>query len=81
MKIVVTPQAQKDFDRLPRSAKNKIEKRLVALESQPYLGKKLEGNLSDRRSVRAWPYRIIYLINQQVLFAVSITHRQGAYKK
>jgi len=81
MNIVITPQAQKDFDRLPQSARKKIEKKLVALNSQPLLGKKLEGELSDRRSVKAWPYRIIYLINNSVLLVVSISHRQGAYKK
>lgn len=80
--VLITPQAGKQFKHLPRSGQIKIKKKLISLESNPLSGKKLSGELSELRSLRVWPYRIIYYINQkkQKIFITSIIHRQGAYK-
>jgi len=54
---------------------------LIELAKNPYLGKKLEGELRDFYSLRVWPYRIIYQIikNELIVFVVQIKHRQGVY--
>ncbi len=80
--VIITPQATKQFKHLPQSEQAKIKKKLIALENNSLFGKKLSGELSELRSLKAWPYRIIYYIDQkkQSLFIISIIHRQGAYK-
>lgn len=77
--IIVTPKAQKQFEHLPSSEKTKIKKKLIVLENDPLAGKKLTGELVELRSLKAWPYRIIYYIDNDKVFVISIIHRQGAY--
>lgn len=60
LKIIITPKAQKQFEHLQTSEQAKIKKKLTALESDPYTGKKLSGELAGLRSLKVWPYRIIY---------------------
>ncbi len=80
MQVIITPKAQKQFNHLPPTEKAKIKKKLMTLESDPLSGKKLSGELSELRSLRAWPYRIIYYTNENKIFIASIIHRQGAYQ-
>ncbi len=82
MQVIVTPKAQKQYDHLPKPEQKKIKRKLMSLEINPLLGKKLSDEYVELRSVRAWPYRIIYYINyvEHTLFVTSILHRQGAYK-
>lgn len=82
MHIIITPKALTHCKRLPKKEIFKIQQRLKLLETNPYLGKKLEGRFAGTYSLRAWPYRILYIIQQEqkTIFVVSILHRQGAYK-
>lgn len=79
-KVFLTPQALKDFRKLPISEQNKIKKRLHLLETEIYSGKKLAGKLSELYSLRAWPYRILYLIQANEVWVTHIAHRQGVYR-
>lgn len=80
--VIITPQAVRQFKHLPKSEQTKIRKKLTVLESNSLSGKKLSGELAELRSLKAWPYRIIYYTDQkeQNIFITSIIHRQGAYK-
>lgn len=82
MQVVITPKAQKHYKKLPKNEQKKIKKGFILLEKDPYSGKKLEGELSELRSARAWPYRIFYYIDEknQKLYLTGIFYRQGAYK-
>lgn len=82
MEVIVAKDAQKQYMRLPKPDQLKIKKKLAALSESPNSGKKLEGKLGGRRVVRAWPYRIIYTINEakKRVEVSSILHRQSAYK-
>jgi len=82
MQITITAEAQKQYKRFPKSAQAKIKKKLNVLKDNPLLGKKLEGELTKYRSLRAWPYRIIYSIDEtkEEIIVKTIIHRQGAYK-
>ena len=82
MRVVLSITAQKQYIKLPQSEKKKIKKKLLALESDKLSGKKLVGELKDFRSLRAWPYKIIYYINkvENRIEVVDIEHRQGVYK-
>lgn len=82
MEVIVTPKALRQYKHLPKSEQAKIKKRLLILEQNPQEGKKLSGKLLGIRSLKVWPYRIIYLIEkkEKKIFVVTITHRQGVYK-
>ena len=82
MNVVISKNAKKQYDHLPKPEQAKIKKKLIALERNPYIGKKLSGELSELHSLRAWPYRILYDINdkQKRIEVHKIAHRQEAYK-
>lgn len=82
MQVILSENAAKHLKRLPKSEKSKIEKKLLKLRENPYSGKKLSGELDKFRSLKAWPYRIIYAINEseKIVEISDILHRQGAYK-
>ncbi len=84
MKVLLTSDAQKQFLKLPKPERKKIEKKLKLLTENPHSGKKLAGEYANYRSLRAWPYRIIYAFTsaseQETVTVLAILHRQGAYK-
>ena len=82
MIVVLSKNARKDYEHLPKSQQVKVRKKLLFLEQTPNVGKKLSGELRGIRSLRAWPYRIFYEINNEEnrLEVHRIKHRQGAYK-
>ena len=81
MKVFITPEAQGQLKKLFTQDQNKVSKKLVLLAQDPLSGKKLTGQFRGKRSLKAWPYRIIYSINaQKELWVESVLHRQGAYK-
>lgn len=79
-KVFIASQAQKDFEKIPRKDQAKIRKGLSLLQEQPLAGKKLKGKLKGLYSLRIWPYRAIYLIQNNQVWVVHFLHRQGAYK-
>ena len=82
MQVIITPRVLKQFNRLPKIEQVKIKKKLSILEQYSQEGKKLSGEFSELRSLKSWPYRIIYFIDskQRKIFIVMIVHRQGVYK-
>ena len=82
MLVVLSKNAQKDYKNLPKNNQTKVRKKLLSLEQSPYAGKKLSGELEGVRTLRAWPYRIFYEVNeaQKRVEVHKIKHRQGAYK-
>lgn len=82
MKVALSEDAIKQYNKLPKNAQVKIKKKLTSLEQDPYAGKKLAGEFKDFWSIRGWPYRIIYEINEKAkrVEVHKIRHRQGSYK-
>jgi mRNA-degrading endonuclease RelE of RelBE toxin-antitoxin system len=82
MEVIVTPKALKQYNHLPKTEQTKIKKKLLLLEQNAQEGKKLSGEYTELRSLRAWPYRIVYFIDNKVkkIYVVTIAHRQGIYK-
>ena len=82
MDIILSKDASKQYKRLLLSEQTKIHKRLTILQQNPYEGKKLTGELEGVRSLRVWPYRILYEINEEkkIIEIHKIAHRQGVYK-
>ncbi|OGH13933.1 MAG: hypothetical protein A3H50_03705 [Candidatus Levybacteria bacterium RIFCSPLOWO2_02_FULL_37_10] len=82
MDVILSKNATKQFNRLPKAEQSKIRKKLIALKEDPYSGKQLSGDLNGLFSLKAWPYRIIYEVNKKKrrVEVNKIVHRQGAYK-
>lgn len=82
MRVALSENAQKQYIKLPIFIKTRIDKKINSLGQNPYLGKKLSGEFKNFWSIRAWPYRIIYEINEaeKRIEVHKIAHRQGAYK-
>lgn len=82
MRVILSGKAEKEFIHIPKPEQKKISRRLIALERNPLLGKKLTGELKSYYSLRAWPYRVLYEINhkEKRIEIHKIVHRQSAYK-
>ena len=82
MIVVLSKNARRDYEHLPKSEQVKVKKKLLFLEQTPNVGKKLSGDLEGIRSLRAWPYRIFYEVNNEEnrIEVHRIKHRQGVYK-
>lgn len=82
MRVVFSPSAEKSLTKIPTTEGLKITKKLRVLETNPYVGKKLSGDFKKLYSLKAWPYRIIYVIfpADKTILIVNIEHRQGVYK-
>lgn len=82
MKLEYSKSSQKSLKRL--SQKKRIKALLIIGEitKNPLVGKKLKGKLSQLRSIKVWPYRIVYYYNKKskYLFIDEIEHRQGVYR-
>ena len=80
-RLIFSFNAQKDFARLSLPEREKVFKKLKTLEKEPLSGKLLVGKLRGLRSLRAWPYRIVYQVRQpNKVLVLKIFHRQKGYK-
>lgn len=80
MKVEFTSTAQKEWKKLPLITRKKVSKKLPFLGLNPFAGKKLRGELEDFYSLRIWPYRILYTIENKIILIHAIEHRQSVYK-
>ena len=81
MSVTLSKQALADYKTIPKSDQNKIKRQLSVLQVEPLAGKKLSGKLKKHYSLRAWPYRVLYIIENKEVWIVHIMHRQDVYKK
>lgn len=74
--------AMKQFRMLPEPIKTRVAVALQVLSVQPRAGKALQGDMKGLRSLRVWPFRIIYIIfpSERIVEVRDIAHRQGIYK-
>ena len=82
MVVLLTKEAQKQYNKLIKTDKIKIDKKILFLFSDSSAGKKLSSEFKGKCSLKAWPYRIIYIVEEskKAIWILSIIHRQGAYK-
>ena len=81
MNLFFKPSARKQLKKPSKTEGRKVFKKIQILKEAPFAGKTLSGEFEGMRSVRAWPYRIIYEIKKDSIIIYSIRHRQGSYKK
>lgn len=62
---IFTRSFTREFDKLPKNAKEKILEALEKAVENPYTGTKLRGKLEGSWRWRIGKYRIIYLIEEK----------------
>lgn len=82
MKVEYSRTAKKQIKKLPKNKQIKVLTTIGKLKNDPYAGKKLKGEFEKLRSLKVWPYRIIYryLPQEKLLFINIVSHRQKTYK-
>ena len=82
LQLRLKTKAKKQLDRISQKEKYRILRNISKLTQNPYIGKKLSGELAGTYSLRIWPYRIIYQVfsKQKLIIIERIGHRQGIYK-
>lgn len=81
--LVIKPKAEKALDKIPVEYREKFSRTFRSLIKDPFQGKKLEGELKGKYSIRVWPYRILYEVYKKELIVsvVDVGHRQSVYKR
>ncbi len=74
-RVVIPKSVQKDIAKIDQRYQTRITVALASLQSNPFIGKKLEGEHKGQWSYRVWPYRIIYTIYKKELIVIIFTHR------
>lgn len=80
--LLIKPRAEKELTKLPGKDRQRVLGVIAQLHTNPYIGKKLEGDFRGYYSLRAWPYRIIYGVMREklIIVVIRIGHRQGVYR-
>lgn len=80
-RVSFKPSAEKDLKRIPKPTYYRVILALENLQNNPFVGKKLKGELYGLYSLRVWPYRIIYQVYKRelIVIIIRIGHRQGVY--
>ncbi len=81
-RVILPKRVQKEYQKIDKKLRDRINKMLLALSENPSIGKKLEGKYKGQYSIRVWPYRVIYEIYQKeaIILITHVGHRQGVYK-
>lgn len=81
--VIVNKRAKKEIRRLPAKDQLRVLDAFDLLRSNPFEGKRLEGEYEGARSLRVWPYRILYTIQSATVTVtvLRVGHRQGVYGK
>lgn len=80
--LEVKPKAMKQLESLPNKDQDRILAVFDVLRENPAAGKQLEGKYKGFRSLRVWPYRIIYAVDHRIITVtvVNIGHRKDVYR-
>ena len=80
--VELTPEANEQRDRLPKKAKERVQKMLIRLENWPTVSgvKKLTGNLTGWYRARVGDYRIRFSVKGDLLTVDKIAHRKDIYE-
>ena len=78
----LAPRAKREFAKLPRDVRVRVDASLEATIRNPLLGKSLKGVLAGAYSVYIWPYRIVYapFHKEKTTIVLRIRHRKDAYR-
>ena len=82
-KLLIDDKVKKDFRKIDNLWQRKILAAIkTKLVNNPYLGKKLVGDLSPYYRYRVRDYRVLYEVmdTKLIIVVVKIKHRKNVYK-
>jgi mRNA interferase RelE/StbE len=81
-RIILVKRAQKELESLPKKDQKRVARVIDGLETDPFIGKQLQGDLAGWRAIRVWPYRIVYVVEKQIVTVtiLRIGHRKDVYR-
>jgi mRNA interferase RelE/StbE len=79
--LEIQQKALKQIASLPKKDARKIFSAMEVLKENPLAGKQLQGEHKGLRSLRVWPYRILYAIDHRIITVtvVKVGHRKDIY--
>lgn len=82
MDLILSPSAIKQLKKIGPSDKFKVDRKINSLLANPLAGKAMKGEYFGKRSLKAWPLRIIYSFNSdtQMIQIIAIDYRGDVYK-
>jgi addiction module RelE/StbE family toxin len=83
MDLILAPDVFKQLKKIVKKDQVKVERKLLQLVDNPYLGKPLHGKFKHFRGLKVWPLRVIYRVDikRKVVEILDVDYRGGVYKK
>jgi len=78
MKIIISPEAEKRLNKLPKFDQIAVAKKIRSLAKEAVFPEKLKGFEGFFR-VRVGDYRIVYRKTDEQIYIVLISHRKDVY--
>ena len=81
MPVLISPEAQRQFEELPRTTKTRITKMFERLDRWPQVSgaKPLAGPLAGCFRLRTGDYRILFRVSGSDVLVFRIAHRRKSY--
>lgn len=81
MPVLISPEAQRQFEELPRTTKTRLTKMFERLDCWPQVSgaKPLAGPLAGCFRLRTGDYRILFRVSGSDVLVFRIAHRRKSY--
>lgn len=81
VRIFLTRRFQKSFEKLDSKMRERVKDVLLKIRENPYVGKRLTGDLAGDYSMRVGAYRITYAVEGENVWIETVRHRKDVYKR
>jgi addiction module RelE/StbE family toxin len=79
-KLFLTQEFERLFAKLDTKTQDRVVEKLKDIQDDPeFFGKPLKHSLKGLRSSRVGKYRIIYMIEGDIVTAITVKHRRKVY--
>ncbi len=80
--LKIKSSALKEIRRLPQADRSRVVAAIDGLRQQPHVGTLLKGQFTGLRRVRVGRYRVIYEVQDALLFVLvlRVGHRRDVYR-
>jgi addiction module RelE/StbE family toxin len=81
-RVILSNRAKKDLKKLDKRYLLKVSNFIDILQTNPFIGKKMEGEFKNSYKIKIPPIRMIYTPNfeNKVILVDTIGHRGDIYK-
>jgi len=78
--VRLTRRFQKSFERFDRKIQKRVKEAVGELRENPHKGKHLKGELAGEWSLRVGEYRILYIVEKDIVWVETVRHRKEVYR-